>query len=82
MYSKIKGDFADLILVTSIDLLPSQTRSLDINQMCQSGNLEDFSLEYRLGEMYYFLQIVPLFNPQNRTDYGLPSSSSLSEDIP
>lgn len=84
MYSKIPGSFGDLILMTSIDLLPRYDEENDpvlgIHQTPSVGRTEDFPLEFRLGEMYYFLQIVPLFNPQNRTDYGLPSSSSFSED--
>ena len=85
MYSKIIGEFGELVLWTTIDLLPLHTEDgarLWIHQNPQIGRAEDFPLEFRLSEMHYFLQIAPLFNPLNLTDYGLPSSSSLQEELP
>lgn len=83
MFSKIQGEFGDCILMSSIDLVPGYSEDsgvlLQIHQEPYNSPIKDIPFEFRLGEMHYFLQIASLFNPKNRTDYGLPQTQT---DLP
>lgn len=84
MYSAIEGEFAQHRLRTSACVAAPFVRGgqegedqmfpgVSIWQDCDS-DLTPF--DFRLGEMAYFLQVLSMFNPKNKSDYEVSSSPS------
>lgn len=84
MYSRLPLVFGSVDLLSYVRFYPDSENNLNIVQSVPSSSLSvvsDIPLELRVGEMNYLLSISLLFNPKNKTDYGLPSSQE-SEDLP
>ena len=78
MHSSLEGEFGAIMLISFVRIYEYKG-ALDIHQDVVS-DVDSCPLEFRIGEMNYLLSIALLFNPKNRTDYGLPQTSS--EDLP
>lgn len=78
MYSKVPGEFKDSVITSFIRFSPdSDSTALSI----YSGTTDqDCPLEVRVGELNYLLSLSLLFNPKNKTDYGVPQT--FQEDLP
>lgn len=77
MYSFLEGEFKPFRMMTCLSLQMVGTPDEENPEFfCQSiwqwtDDLET-PFEFRVDEMHYFVyKIVPLFNPQNKADYGI-----------
>lgn len=86
MYSRFETEYGHAILHGYVSFIPSDPRKdedgrvfLSIHQDIDDKFDQDVPLEMRVGEMNYLLSISLLFNPKNKTDYGIPKDSQTSE---
>lgn len=79
MHSRYEGDFGPIMLMSFVRIYEHEG-SLSIHQEVVSNSDGDFCpLEFRVGEMNYLLSISLLFNPKNKTEYGIPKESQTSD---
>lgn len=78
MHSRTEGEYGTIILISFVRIY-EHDGSLSIHQEVVSNDSESCPLEFRVGEMNYLLSISLLFNPKNKTDYGIPKESETSD---
>lgn len=83
MYSRIDGEFKEHQLRTIASFTPSplggqegEDQFFPAPSIWQDADGELCPWDFRLGEMAYFLQVLSLFNPLNKSDYELPQSQT------
>ena len=78
MDSYVPNDFGNVIIRSICELNGSH---IDQVVMESSGSPITEIFNARLGELQYFLKILPLFNPQIKIDYGLQTQAPQSQEF-
>lgn len=73
MDSFVPNDFGTVIIRTMCELDGKDMSQIVIEP---SGSPFTELFQARIGEMNYFLKILPLFNPQIKIDYGLQTEQA------